>query len=67
MQAGVAYQDYSEWAKSRGEYPMSQRNWGGSMIERGYKREHNRRGNMYLGIGLGQGDVKEVKGVNGLL
>jgi putative DNA primase/helicase len=66
MQAGVAYQDYSEWAKSRGEYPMSQKNWGGSMTERGYKREHNRRGNMYLGIGLGQGDVKEVKGVNGL-
>ena len=67
LKAGNAYQDYSEWATRRGERPLSQRNWGLSMVERGYKREHSRNGNIYVGVGLGQEDVNGVKGVRGLL
>jgi phage/plasmid-associated DNA primase len=51
VKSSALYTAYREWADRSGETPVSQRRFGESMTERGFKRLTNN-GIWYLGIGL---------------
>lgn len=46
------YTAYKHWAESTGEHVASQNKFGRRLTDRGFPLEHNRRGNMRVGIGL---------------
>ena len=46
------YSTYKYWADRSGEDVLSETAFGLNLNERGYKKDHGRNGNIYLGIGL---------------
>lgn len=50
--ASNLYQAYSEWIKSAGEHPKSQRVFGEALTERGFQKVRTKTGYAYLGISL---------------
>lgn len=49
------YECYRHWAGKGGEETISETSFGLNLIERGFIKEHTKRGNVYKGVGCGEG------------
>ena len=50
--ATVLCKRFNAWAEENNEKPMSQRKFSMELRERGYRREHTNKGNVFHGIGI---------------
>jgi putative DNA primase/helicase len=50
--AASIYAAYRKWSEENGDQPMTNTMFGRKVARRGYRKEHDRRGWAYLGIGL---------------
>jgi putative DNA primase/helicase len=50
--ASDLYTDYAQWCKATGHREMSQRKFSSHLKMRGFKNDHTRTGNLYIGIRL---------------
>jgi putative DNA primase/helicase len=50
--SSVLYKNYQNWAIQNHEKVMSPKKLGLELLERGFKREHTKKGAMYIGIGI---------------
>jgi putative DNA primase/helicase len=55
LSASDAYKNYRGWALDCGLHPISLQAFGRQLTERGFRKEHNRRGTLYHGVGLTSG------------
>ena len=53
------YGAYAEWCNKNGEQPLSQNRLALQLVERGFRKEHTRSGNLWRGIGLNQAENAE--------
>jgi len=56
VKASLLYSQYVEWSKQSGEHPVTQRDFGGRMTERGLQRQRKTTGYFYHGIDLNPTD-----------
>ena len=56
IRANLLYANYSKWITEAGETPMNAMNFGTRLTEKGFTKEHDRKGVKYEGIGLKAND-----------
>jgi P4 family phage/plasmid primase-like protien len=52
VRARDLFHGYTRWAEGGGERPMTERSFSLKLIDLGFERRHDERGNYYVGIGL---------------
>ncbi len=58
--ASDLYRSYTTWCEENGEHPLSQKNFGMRLTERGFRREVSNSVRWWRGIGLLQGDTNST-------
>jgi putative DNA primase/helicase len=49
---GTLYEAYNEWARKSGEYPVTKRDFGGRLLEKGFSEHRIKKGRFWKGIKL---------------
>ena len=52
IRSSALYTNYEDWCQSNGERPLSQKDLTLRLVERRFRKEHTRSGNLWRGIGL---------------
>ena len=52
MTKGALYEAYNEWARKSGEYPVTKRDFGARLLEKGFSDNRIKKGRFWKGIKL---------------